>query len=91
MAALAEQTRGLQAGDHRIELPPFNRALRREGPPLASFAQEPFWFVQQMSPIATILNMHGSLPLTGELDLVRCEERSTKSAGGMNRSAPRSR
>ena len=58
VAALAEQIVALQAGDHRLDVPPI-QPVPREGPVLASFAQEPFWFVQQMSPSATILNMHG--------------------------------
>jgi amino acid adenylation domain-containing protein len=68
VAALAEQIVALLAGDHRLDVPPILPAPR-EGPVRASFAQEPFWFVQQMSPSATILNMHGALPMTGELDL----------------------
>ena len=68
VAALAEQIVALQAGDHRLDVPPI-QPTPRDGPVRASFAQEPFWFVQQMSPSATILNMHGALPLTGELDL----------------------
>ena len=69
VAALAEQIVALQAGDHRLDVPPI-LPVPREGPVPASFAQEPFWFVQQMSPNATILNMHGALPMTGDLDLV---------------------
>ncbi len=68
VAALAEQIVALQAGEHRLDVPPI-LPVPHDGPVRASLAQEPFWFVQQMSPSATILNMHGALPMTGELDL----------------------
>ena len=64
MGEMAERIVALQTTERRPELPPIVSIPRDSALP-GSFAQEPFWFVQQISPSATILNMHGALTDNG--------------------------
>lgn len=65
---LAEEIVAMQAAPRLPEMPPIV-SVPRDGNLPASFAQEPFWFVQQISPSSNDLNMHAAIKLTGPLDV----------------------
>ena len=50
-----------------VQLP--MRPVPRDEPLPASFAQEPFWFLQQLAPSANDLNMHAVMSFQGPLDI----------------------
>ena len=60
LSELAEQIIALQATPRPVELPSI-LPVPRDGPLPASFAQERFWFVQQLAPESSMLNLHGVL------------------------------
>jgi amino acid adenylation domain-containing protein len=68
LGELAAEVETLQAAGRLPDLPPIER-IPRDGPIIASFGQERFWFLQQLSPNSAILNMHDALPVSGELDI----------------------
>ena len=73
LSGLAERIVELQTTERRPDLPPIVPAPR-DGPLPASFAQERFWFVQQLSPETNILNMHGACVLPVRWISTPCEQ-----------------
>jgi amino acid adenylation domain-containing protein len=67
VAELAEQIVTLRSRGSTRELPPI-RPISRDGLLPASFAQERYWYVQQLAPQTPINNIHTALSLTGDLD-----------------------
>ncbi len=68
LSELAEQIVASQASPHRLDLPSV-QPVPRDGPLPASFAQERFWFLQQLAPDSPMLNLHGVLRIGGPLDV----------------------
>jgi amino acid adenylation domain-containing protein len=68
LAELAEQIAALRASPRAPQTPPIQPVPRESALP-ASFAQEPFWFLQQLLPSSNELNSHATLWITGELDV----------------------
>ncbi len=70
-AALAERTEALRAPGHLSHLPPIRPIPREPGAPglRASFAQERYWYLQQLAGQAPTLNMHIAVSLKGKLDV----------------------
>jgi amino acid adenylation domain-containing protein len=65
---LAAEIDRMQANPRETELPSISR-VPRDAALSASFSQERFWFLQQLAPESPLLNLHGTLRITGELQV----------------------
>ena len=70
-AALPERIEALRAPGRLSHLPPIRPISRDPGAPglRASFAQERYWYLQQLAGQAPNLNMHIAVSLKGKLDV----------------------